>query len=94
MAVKPRTLPHVGKNKREKMKVIAKKSTGNAIWVGFLAVLLVIGMVMMIVSLFMPSEERESNAYYVLDAYLLIVGNVGVIACHEWVHAIRSMPKV
>ena len=76
------------------MKVIAKKSTGNAIWIGFLAVLLVIGMVMIIVSLCMPSEERESNAYYVLDAFLLIVGIVGVIACLVWVHAVRSLPKV
>ena len=72
------------------MKVIAKKSTGNAIWVGFLAVLLVIGMVMIIVSLCMPSEERESNAYYVLDAFLLIVGIAGVIGCLVWVHAVRS----
>lgn len=94
MTVKPRTMSHIDKNKREKMKVIAKKSTGNAIWVGFLAVLLVIGMVMIIVSLCMPSEERESNAYYVLDAFLLIVGIVGVIACLVWVHAIRSLPKV
>lgn len=76
------------------MKVIAKKSTGNAIWVGFLAVVLVIGMVMMIVSWCMPSEEREPAAYYVLDAFLIIVCIVGVIACLVWVHSVRSLPKV
>lgn len=95
MAVKLRILLHVSKKlERENMKVIAKKSTGNAIWVGFLAVLLVIGMVMMIVSWCMPSEEREPTAYYVLDAFLFIVCIVGVIACLVWVHAVRSLPKV